>query len=100
MQNDWEHKLRNMKVEEAPDTLLQRITTVVPHLAQIRAEEKPAPGAMVLRFMTELRYGLALKAACFGCVALLGVAIGSMGADEGELPPGLLFGDIGMEDTI
>lgn len=96
----WEDQVKDLKTGEAPAELLSRITTVVPHLAQEKAAERPAQGAF-LRFVSEWRYGLALKVAAFACVAVLGVLAGSAGGARDSDPLGsLIFGDIGWESAI
>jgi len=101
MQENWEQHVRNLKVEPAPDALLARITTVVPNLAQVSAQEKQTVGSVLLRFFGDFQYGFGLKLAGFACVAVVGMAFGSMGATEsGDLFGSLLFGDIGWESVI
>lgn len=101
MQENWEQQVRNLKVEPAPDALLARITTVVPNLAQIRAEEEQTFAGVLLRFMSELQYGFGLKLAGFACVAVVGMAFGVAGAAESaDLFGSLIFGDIGWESAI
>jgi hypothetical protein len=101
MQENWEQQIKNLKVEPAPDALLARITTVVPHLAQVTAQEKQTVGAVLLRFFSDFQYGFGLKLAGFACVAVVGMALGSTGAAEsGDLFGSLLFGDIGWESAI
>ncbi len=101
MQENWEQQVRNLKVEQAPDALLARIITVVPHLPQASAVERQTIGSVLLRFMSDMQYGLTLKLAGFACVAVLGVALGSTGASpETNLFGALLFGDIGWENAI
>lgn len=101
MQENWEQQVRNLKVEPAPDALLARITTVVPNLAQVAAQEKQTVASVLLRFMSDFQYGFGLKLAGFACVAVVGMAFGSIGAaDSGDLFGSLLFGDIGWESAI
>ncbi|MDI1227506.1 MAG: hypothetical protein PSY14_07480 [bacterium] len=101
MQENWEQQVRNLKVEPAPDALLARITTVVPHLAQVAAQEKQTVGAVLLRFMSDFQYGFGLKLAGFACVAVVGMALGGTGAAENsDLFGSLIFGDIGWESAI
>ena len=81
--------------------MLARITTVVPNLAQIRAEEKQTVAGVLLRFMSELQYGFGLKLAGFACVAVVGMAFGVTGAAESpDLFGSLIFGDISWESAI
>jgi len=97
----WEDLIRNMAVEEAPAGLLQRVTTVVPHLAQERAPEKIGFAGRLQRFAAEWQYGLSLKLATLALAAILGVMAGHMGNVQGGANlGGLLFGDIGVEDII
>ncbi len=101
MQENWEQQVRNLKAEQAPDALLARITTVVPNLAQVQATEPQTVGSVLLRFMSDMRYGLTLKIAGFACVAVLGMALGSgSGGADTNLFGSLLFGDIGWENAI
>lgn len=101
MQENWEQQVRNLTVEAAPDALLARITTVVPHLAQASAQEKQTMGAVLLRFFSDFQYGFGLKLAGFACVAVVGMAFGSGAAAEStDLFGSLLFGDIGWESVI
>lgn len=96
----WEEQLSALKNEQAPESLLNRITTVVPNMAQVAPQEKQGFADMFLRFMGEWRYGLALKLAAFACVAVLGVMAGMPHADDHEMVGSLLFGDIGWESVI
>ncbi len=102
MQENWEQQVRNLTVEPAPDALLARITTVVPNLAQVTAQEKQTVGSVLLRFLSDFQYGFGLKLAGFACVAVMGMAFGMTGAAEsgGDLFGSLLFGDIGWESAI
>lgn len=101
MQENWEQQVRNLKVEPAPDALLARITTVVPNLAQVSAQEQQTAVSVLLRFMSELQYGFGLKLAGFACVAVVGMAFGVSGAAENsDLFGSLIFGDIGWENAI
>jgi hypothetical protein len=99
MAENWEDQLRNLRVEQAPEGLLDRITTVVPHLKQQAAPEKEGFYAMLLRFAGEWRYGFAVKVAAFACVAVLGVMAGQQPAQDDALGA-LIFGDIGWENVI
>lgn len=101
MQENWEQQVRNLKAEQAPDALLARITTVVPNLAQVPAQERQTVAGLLLRFASDMQYGFGLKLAGFTCVAVVGMAFGSMGAVEsGDLFGSLIFGDIGWESVI
>lgn len=70
-------KLKLMR-EEPSEALLNRILTVVPHLAQVSASEQPAMGFSLLRFFGEFRYGLALKFASVCIVAIMGFCVGHL----------------------
>lgn len=96
----WEEQVKDLKVEEAPADLLARITTVVPNMQQETARERPGFLSALRRFAAEWQYGLALKAAAFACVAVLGVMTGVSGAEEADLFSSLVFGDIGWESVI
>lgn len=97
----WEDLLRNMTIEEALAGLLQRVTTVVPHLAQERLPEKTGFTLRLQRFAAEWRYGLSLKIATLAVAAVLGIMSGHGGEAQGASAlGGLLFGDIGVEDII
>lgn len=96
----WEEQVKDLKVEEAPADLLARIVTVVPHMRQETARERPGFVATLRRFAVEWQYGLALKAAAFACVAALGVMTGLFGAEDADLFSSLVFGDIGWESVI
>jgi hypothetical protein len=98
MAEKWEEQVKNLKMEQAPESLLNRITTVVPHLKQEAA--KGEQRGFFLRFVSEWRYGLALKVATFACVAVLGVMTGQAGAPEPDIVGSLVFGDIGWESVI
>jgi len=99
MAEKWEEQLRSMKIEEAPESLLNRITTVVPNLKQEMAAPEQKQG-FILRFISEWNYGFALKLATFACVAALGVMTGQAGGGEPDLAMTLLFGDIGWESVL
>lgn len=96
MAEKWEEQVKNLKIEQAPESLLKRITTVVPHLKQM---EEVKPSAL-LRFVSEWRYGFVLKLASFACVAVLGVMAGQAGASGPDIVSSLVFGDIGWESVI
>ncbi len=98
MAEKWEDQLQKLKSEQAPEALLSRITTVVPHLAQIADE--PARAGWLVRFMTDWQYGIALKLAAFATVAVLGVVAGSAGGAEQNMLASMVFGDIGWENVI
>ncbi len=92
-----EAMIRQMDFGPAPADLLNRITTVVPHLAQ---ERRPANVSRLQRFAAEWRYGLSLKIAALAIVAVIGIAMGHEGHAAGGGFGALLFGDIGVEDII
>lgn len=96
----WEEQVGSLKIGQAPESLLDRITTVVPNMKQEMPQAKPGIYDMFLRFMGEWRYGLALKAAAFACVAMLGVVAGMPQTGEHDIVGSLLFGDIGWESVI
>ena len=92
-----EQQLREMDFGPAPADLLNRITTVVPHLAQ---EKRVMQISRLQRFAAEWSYGLSLKIAALAIVAVMGVAMGHDGHAAGGGFGTLLFGDIGVEDMI
>lgn len=94
----WEEQVKGLAREEAPADLLARITTVVPNLPQQHVEEKSFT-LMLTRFVSEWRYGFALKVAGFACVAFLGVMAGQSVAEQ-DAVSALVFGDIGWENMI
>lgn len=97
-----EDQIRGLGIEEAPAGLYERIMTVVPHLPQ----QQPAPRApkgfrpLIERFIGEWQYGLSLKIAALGVVALMGVMMGHADNLGGGSFGNLIFGDIGVEDVI
>lgn len=98
MAEKWEGQLRNLKTEQAPAALLDRITTVVPHLQQMT--EEPARTGWLVRFMSDWQFGIAYKLAAFATVAVLGVMAGSAGGGGQDMLGALVFGDIGWENVI
>ncbi len=94
-----EEQIRSMNFGPAPDDLLARITTVVPHLAQEKRPANAGFSQVLQRFAAEWSYGLSLKIAALAIVAVMGVAMGHGGGHENGIG-GLLFGDIGVEDII
>jgi len=91
--------LRTLPVEEAPEGLLARISTVVPHLPQQRPAVSGGFSARIARFLGEFQYGLSLKIAMLCVVAVMGVMTGHAGNGAGG-GMGLIFGNIGVEDLI
>ncbi len=64
--------------EEPSQYLLDRILTVVPHLAQVSASQEAAMGFSLLRFFGEFRYGLAVKCASVCVIAVMGFCVGHL----------------------
>ena len=97
-----EEQIRNLKMEEAPPDLLARITTVVPHLPQQQPAAPAAKGfwPVVERFVAEWQYGLSLKIAALGVVAVMGAMTGHADHHGGNAFGKLVFGDISVEDVI
>lgn len=93
-------KLKLMK-EEPSQELLERILTVVPHMAQV-APRGEASGFSLVRFFGEFRYGLALKFAAIGTVAIMGFCVGHLNGpsmhQDSAIIASMLTGDIGLED--
>jgi hypothetical protein len=98
MAEKWEDQVRNLKTEQAPQDLLDRITTVVPHLKQMA--EEPVRAHWLVRFMSDWQYGIAFKLAAFATVAVLGVLAGSASGEGQNMLASMVFGDIGWENVI
>lgn len=93
-------KLKLMR-EEPSDELLNRILTVVPHMAQSSPREEIS-GFSFLRFFGEFRYGLAVKFAAIGMVAIMGFCVGHLNGPSSHqgnvIMSSMLTGDLGLED--
>jgi hypothetical protein len=93
-------KLKLMK-EEPSAELLNRILTVVPNMAQVSPREEVS-GFSLVRFFGEFRYGLAVKFAAIGMVAVMGFCVGHLNGpsshQESKIIASMLTGDIGLED--
>lgn len=98
--DDLKEKLKLMR-EEPSKELLERILTVVPNMAQVSAREEIS-GFSLVRFFGEFRYGLALKFAAIGTVAIMGFCVGHLNGpsshQDSAIMASILTGDIGLED--
>jgi hypothetical protein len=93
-------KLKLMK-EEPSAELLNRILTVVPEMAQVSPRAETS-GFSLLRFFGEFRYGLAVKFAAIGTIALMGFCVGHLNGpsshQDSTIMASMLTGDIGLEE--
>ncbi len=94
------NQVSRLKDDKPSDELYQRITTVVPNLAQVR-EANPDAQPWLERFFGEWQYGLKLKFASLVILAVIGFCVGHLNgppAHQDSFFTQIITGDIGWED--